>query len=101
MIRDICQQPWDAEHILMKNINGEPGCKGRGNIAPITINLPRIGIEAKGDIDKFFEILKSRLILAKESLLHRYDVLKKLRVKDLTFCCRSKAYEGFRKSRTR
>ena len=32
---------------LMKNVNGEPGCKGRGNIAPITINLPRIGIEAK------------------------------------------------------
>ena len=28
---------------LMKNVNGEPGCKGRGNIAPTTINLPRIG----------------------------------------------------------
>ena len=42
---------------VMKNINGEPGCKGRGNIAPVTINLPRIGIEAKGDIDKFFECL--------------------------------------------
>ena len=49
---------------VMKNINGEAGCKGRGNIAPVTINLPRIGIEAKGDIDKFFEILKSRLVLA-------------------------------------
>ena len=35
---------------LMKNVNGEPGCKGRGNIAPITINLPRIGIEANKDI---------------------------------------------------
>ncbi|MDO5518701.1 MAG: anaerobic ribonucleoside-triphosphate reductase, partial [Clostridium sp.] len=46
---------------LMKNVNGEPGCKGRGNIAPTTINLPRIGLQAKGDIDKFFEILDSRL----------------------------------------
>ncbi len=70
---------------LMKNINGEPGCKGRGNIAPTTINLPRIGLQAKNDVNKFFEILDSRLELAKESLMHRYDVLKKLRVKDLPF----------------
>lgn len=70
---------------LMKNVNGEPGCKGRGNIAPATINLPRIGILAKGDINKFFELLNERLELAKEALMHRYDVLKKLRVKDLPF----------------
>ena len=70
---------------LMKNINGEPGCKGRGNIAPTTLNLPRIGLQAKGDIDKFFDILDSRLDLARQSLLHRYDVLKNLRVKDLPF----------------
>ncbi|OOM11132.1 anaerobic ribonucleoside triphosphate reductase [Clostridium saccharobutylicum] len=70
---------------LMKNINGEPGSKGRGNIAPTTINLPRIGLQAKGNIDKFFEILDSRLNLSKESLMHRYGVLKNLRVKDLPF----------------
>lgn len=70
---------------LMKNVNGEPGCKGRGNIAPITINLPRIGIEANKDINKFFEILQNRLTLAKEVLLHRYSILKKLKVKDLPF----------------
>lgn len=70
---------------LMKNVNGEPGCKGRGNIAPITINIPRIGIEANKDINKFFEILQNRLTLAKEALLHRYSILKKLKVKDLPF----------------
>ena len=70
---------------LMKNVNGEPGCKGRGNIAPVTINLPRIAIEAGKDIDKFFEILSERLLLAKESLLNRYGVLKKLKIKDLPF----------------
>jgi ribonucleoside-triphosphate reductase (formate) len=67
------------------NVNGEPGTKGRGNIAPATINLPRIGIVAKGDQDKFFSILDSRLELAKDALLNRYGVLKKLRVKDLPF----------------
>lgn len=70
---------------LMKNVNGEPGCKGRGNIAPVTINLPRIGMQAKGNIEEFFQILDKRLELAKESLLNRYSVLKKLRVKDLPF----------------
>ena len=70
---------------LMKNVNGEPGCKGRGNIAPVTINLPRIAIESGRDTNKFFEILQNRLLLAKESLLNRYGVLKNLKVKDLPF----------------
>ncbi|WP_027623610.1 anaerobic ribonucleoside triphosphate reductase [Clostridium lundense] len=70
---------------VQSNINGEPTVKGRGNIAPTTINLPRLGILAKGDIDKFFSLLDNRLNLSKESLLHRYDVLKRLRVKDLPF----------------
>ena len=70
---------------VCSNVNGEPGTKGRGNIAPTTINLPRIGIVAKGDVDKFFSVLQSRLELAKDSLLHRYETLKKLRVKDLPF----------------
>ncbi|GAA0078526.1 anaerobic ribonucleoside triphosphate reductase [Clostridium sp. CTA-5] len=70
---------------LMKNVNGEPGCKGRGNIAPTTINLPRIALQSKGDIDKFYKILDSRLSLAKDSLMHRYNVLKNLKVKDLPF----------------
>lgn len=70
---------------LMKNVNGEPGCSGRGNIAPTTINLPRIGIQAKGDIDRFFDIFEDRIDLAKKSLLDRYDVLKKLKVRDLPF----------------
>lgn len=70
---------------LMKNVNGEPGCKGRGNIAPVTINLPRIAIESGKNTDKFFEILQQRLSLAKEALLNRYGVLKNLKVKDLPF----------------
>ncbi|MDP4147318.1 MAG: anaerobic ribonucleoside triphosphate reductase [Bacillota bacterium] len=70
---------------VCSNINGEPGTKGRGNIAPTTINLPRIGILAKGDVEKFFSLLHAKLDLAKESLLDRYNVLKRLKVKDLPF----------------
>lgn len=59
--------------------------KEEENIAPTTMNLPRIGLQAKGDLNKFFEILDARLNLAKESLIHRYNVLKNLKVKDLPF----------------
>lgn len=79
---------------LMKNVNGEPGCKGRGNIAPTTINLPRIGIQAKGDVNKFFEIFEERINLAKESLMHRYSVLKNLKVKDLPFVAGQNLMKG-------
>ena len=70
---------------LMSNVNGEPGVEGRGNIAPVTINLPRIAILAKGDIDEFFRLFNIKIDTAKKSLLHRYSVLKNLRVKDLPF----------------
>ena len=79
---------------LMKNINGEPGVEGRGNIAPTTINLPKIGILAKGNIDKFFKLLDFRICSARDSLLYRYEVLKKLKVKDLPFVAGQKLMKG-------
>ena len=79
---------------LMKNVNGEPGCKGRGNIAPTTLNLPRIGLQANKNLTKFYEILDARLELAKDSLLHRYEVLKCLKVKDLPFVAGQKLMKG-------
>ena len=76
------------------NVNGPSGSVGRGNIAPTTINLPRIGILAKGNVDKYFEILDDRLNLARESLEHRYSVLKNLRVKDLPFVAGQRLMKG-------
>ena len=79
---------------VCSNVNGEPGTKGRGNIAPTTINLPRIGLMSKGDLNKFFSLLDNRLELSKESLMNRYDVLKKLRIKDLPFVAGQKLMKG-------
>lgn len=76
------------------NVNGEEGTKGRGNIAPSTINLPRIGIMSKGDIEKFFNLLDTRLNQAKEALMHRYYVLKNLKVKDLPFVAGQQVMKG-------
>lgn len=68
---------------IASNVNGPAVANGRGNIAFVTINLPWIALEAKGNIDKFFEILESRIKLCEDQLMHRYNILKKLRRKDV------------------
>ena len=47
---------------------------GRGNLSFTSINLPRIGIEAKGDIQKFYQLLDSRIELVCRQLLHRFQI---------------------------
>lgn len=79
---------------VCSNVNGPEGPEGRGNIAPLTINLPRLGILCGKDVNKFFELLDDRLALAKEALMHRYSVLKKLKVKDLPFVAGQKLMLG-------
>lgn len=45
----------------------------RGNLSFTTINLPRLGIEAKGDIDLFFENLDKKIDLVIDQLLDRFE----------------------------
>ncbi len=47
---------------------------GRGNLSFTSINLPRIGIEAHGDMKKFYEILDKRMELVIRQLLHRFQI---------------------------
>ena len=61
-----------------KDENGEYKFDGRFNMGVCTINLPQIGILAKNDEEKFFEILEKRLELVKEVGLLRYDHLSKV-----------------------
>ena len=44
---------------------------GRNNLGVISLNLPRIAIEAKGDEARFWEILDKRLNLCKKALMTR------------------------------
>jgi len=50
---------------------------GRGNFSFTTINLPMLGIEAKGDVDKFFKRLDEVMELCKEQLLWRLELVGK------------------------
>ena len=56
--------------------NGQEVNSGRMNLGVVTINLPRIAIEAKGDKDVFWEIMDDRVHLAKKALLNRLSRCK-------------------------
>lgn len=72
---------------LLSDCNGEPRVEGRGNIAPVTINLVRLAIKAKKNLSKFWKLLDQMCELCRKQLKHRYDTLKKLQIKDMPFVC--------------
>ncbi|EEV8377773.1 anaerobic ribonucleoside-triphosphate reductase, partial [Escherichia coli] len=61
--------------------NGEEVHDGRNNLGVVSLNLPRIGIESKGDIDKFWTIFNERLDIAKKALLTRIERLSTVKAK--------------------
>jgi ribonucleoside-triphosphate reductase len=55
------------------DINGLGYLKdGRGNIAPVTVIMPTLAMEADGDIENFMKILDIKIHEAKDMLLERY-----------------------------
>lgn len=58
---------------------------GRGNLSFTSLNLPRIGIEAKGDVANFFEMLDAKIDLVCRQLIHRFDIQCKKKVRNYPF----------------
>lgn len=58
---------------------------GRGNLSFTSINLPRLGILADHDIDKFFKLLDEKIDLVIDQLLDRLKIQSRLKVKNLPF----------------
>lgn len=58
---------------------------GRGNLSFTSINLPRIGIQAHGDIDKFYQLLQGKLELVAQQLLDRFAIQCQKHVKNYPF----------------
>lgn len=63
--------PWKDE-------NGNYKFEGRFNQGVVSINLPQLGILAKGDEEKFWELLEDRLSLCFEALMCRHEALHKV-----------------------
>ena len=56
--------------------NGQPKYYGRFNQGVVTINLPDVGLSAKGDMKKFWQIFDERLELCHRALRLRHERLK-------------------------
>ena len=56
---------------MWENENGEQIHDGRNNLGVISLNLPRIALEAHGDEATFWKLLDDRLVLARKALMTR------------------------------
>jgi ribonucleoside-triphosphate reductase len=61
--------------------NGVEEHEGRNNLGVVSLNLPRIAIEANGDEVKFFQILDKRLNICYRALMERIHRLDNVRAK--------------------
>lgn len=59
-----------------KDEQGEEVNIGRMNLGVVTLNLPRIALEAQGSQEKFWQILNERLAIVKDALVYRVERVK-------------------------
>ena len=96
--------PYNAQYYKEGDINTEVaymGCRtrvianhfdpsrevvtGRGNLSFTSVNLPRIAINAKGNVDWFFEELERKMQLVVKQLLDRLQIQCEKRVRNYPF----------------
>ena len=96
--------PYNAQYYKEGDINTEVaymGCRtrvianhfdpsrevvtGRGNLSFTSVNLPRIAINAKGNVDWFFEELERKMQLVVKQLLDRLKIQCEKRVRNYPF----------------
>ncbi len=58
---------------------------GRGNLSFTTINLPRLAIKAKGDVQLFFEGLDRQINLCVDQMLERFEIQARKKVRNFPF----------------
>lgn len=56
--------------------NGNEVNDGRMNLGVVTLNLPRIALESKGDISYFWHLLEERLSIIKDAMVYRIQRVK-------------------------
>ncbi len=58
---------------------------GRGNLSFTSVNLPRLAIKSKGNVELFFEQLDNVVDVVIDQLLERYEIQAKKKVKNYPF----------------
>ncbi|EPF2644843.1 TPA: anaerobic ribonucleoside-triphosphate reductase [Vibrio cholerae] len=61
--------------------NGELIHEGRNNLGVVSLNLPRIALQTKGDINKFYALLDDKLKLARRALDTRINRLENVKAR--------------------
>ncbi|MBN3125697.1 anaerobic ribonucleoside-triphosphate reductase [Pectobacterium brasiliense] len=61
--------------------DGQQVHDGRNNLGVISLNLPRIALEAEGNEDRFWTLLDQRLALAKKALMTRIARLESVKAR--------------------
>ena len=78
------------------DINGFGQLKdGRGNICPVTIILPTLAMEAKGDIDTFFDLLDTKIHEAKDMLIERFEYICSQDPRSASFMYKNNTMAGY------
>lgn len=72
---------------VIGNVEGEdkPVVHGRGNLSFTSVNLPRLAIKAKGDVDVFFKSLDEMIDLCCEQLMERFKIQAAKKVRNYPF----------------
>lgn len=82
---------------LFNDVYGKNTSRKRGNASFTSINLPRIGIEANHDIDKFYQLLDEKLELVHDQLLERFEYQCKATVDEFRYMAENNTqYEDFK-----
>ena len=68
---------------------------GRGNLAPVTIILPTLAMEANKDIEKFILLLDTKLNEAKDMLIERYEYMCKQSFESARFMYENNTMMGY------
>lgn len=79
---------------VLSRLDGSARTTNRGNIAFCTINLPRLGILAEHNIDKFFEMLDQRITDCIDELMERVKFLCTKKVCNFPFLMGQNIYLG-------
>ncbi|MBR2214772.1 MAG: anaerobic ribonucleoside triphosphate reductase [Selenomonadaceae bacterium] len=70
---------------VMSNVNGPEVSGGRGNFAFVTINLPKLALEAKGELENFWPLFDRYIYLSHDYLLFRLKTIQEKHVYNYPF----------------
>lgn len=70
---------------VMANVNGPETTSGRGNLSFTSVNLVRCALESKGSFDIFLKNVYDACTVARDQLLHRFEIQKHRHVYNYPF----------------